>query len=259
LNDSLLVNIHFNNKHIKEVRDLYFFYRLRYHASKNGGSYAGFAMTVNEIKRTLKDIGIRGWVDRKNKRVVSYRSLVNNDLCSSAWVRMPICVLESEEAFRGFLLSSNEASLLISGFYKQENRRKVDRSRNKNIKCTGKSWVNKGGAYHDSDYYLTIKKKTQDCKNVFIGRIFNSTLVNLLGISEATIARWRKGGTNTYTLTHYTPYNIKKYRDLSFFHHTKKGYVTIDMVIETDIEVFGIKTYKIGRVRHAKAIVERFH
>lgn len=258
MNDSLLVNIHFNNKHIKEIRDLYFFYRLRYHAAKHGGSYAGYAMSINEVKRSLKSIGERGWVCRKTKRVISYRSLVNKELCNSSWVRMPSCVLESEESFRGFLLASVEAALLTSAFYKQENKRKLDRSRNKNIKCARKSWVNKGGTYHDSDFYLSVKKKTQDCKNVFVGRIFNSTIVNLLGISESSVTRWRKSSINSYKLTQYTPYTLKKYRDLSFFHHTKKGYVTIDMTIETNIETFGIKN-KYGRVRHAKAIVERLH
>jgi len=230
----MLSNIHLNNKNAKDVRGLYLFYRLRFYASAHGGSIKNFSFTKNERYNLLPKLLKKGWV--KNNRVVSYRGLCKVNDCLGLWVNLDISTLKDIQTFKGWLIATFEASSLRSANRRQLGKAKIYSQRDK---CFVKNdWYSCG----KNDEFNLTKKIGED---ILSGRVYNGSISNLTGLSTRSISRWRKFSENKYDLKKIRsnhPYYLDR-DETKFFRDKDLVFITLDLLIYTNIKVYNNKYY----------------
>lgn len=229
----LVVSLHFANKHISNnLPELYLFLKLRLYSSTRGGKYFGFKFTKNELYNILPKIEKLGWVRISDQSVVKYRKILNNcGLKSTYSFSIDEYSLASLRTFKGFMLAVNEQYFLKKGFSSL----KSGLSDN-SVRC--------------------VSKSNEDEVSGFSGRVFNSELSSIMGVSIPTISRWRKEssdcGFNEYSLKTYIKFSvslnkqtfptyIEKRFDIGRCHgmrSDKRSLVTKDLVITSSLNVF---------------------
>ena len=235
--NKLISNIYFNNKYIKNVKELYLFYRLRFYAHVNGGLFEGFKFSNHEYYKVLPNLVKFGWVNLESKKIQKYRDICKNLDAANAEFYMTYEMVESLEAFKGALLASCESYIIHS---KDKIKSKKDKKElSYNVKCRNNPM---------------LKTKELEYKGVtcLAGRAFNEEIARLTGLSVPTISRWRKHSAanefNFYRLAvvslskdYQSGLNFLRKRiksKSSFFSERFNSMVTKDLSIYTPIEVF---------------------
>lgn len=225
----MVANIHFNTTYSNKAKELYLYYRLRFHASSHGGSLSTFEFTKNEKYNLMPKLIKLGWANYK--KVNSYRKVCYENKCLGLWVTLESNILESLRSFKGWLLASLEASYLQSTWRRQNGKAKKlgrDKQYEKN------SWVDRGEIFN--------VKKTE---HSYEGMIFNKSLSKLNKISTKTISRWRKESENIYRL------EKKRCRDpfigdrvMELMYRNNFGYfITTNNIVNTNINIYYINNY----------------
>jgi hypothetical protein len=248
----IVSNISFNNKYIKNVKELYLFYRLRYHATLNGGSIKDFKFSNNEYYRVLPNLVNLGWVNLETQRVKKYRDICQEMDAKNAEFYMTPEMLQSLEAFKGALLATCESYIIHS---KDKIISKKDKEqRSYSVKCK-------------NNPLLKTKELEYNGLDCIAGRAFNIELSRLTGLSIPTITRWRRYSKgfefNFYRLTivslsmkYQSPLNFLRKRignGSSFYSEKYKSHITKDLSIYTPIEVFRNKV-----VSKRKVSIDKF-
>lgn len=168
------VNLQFVNKFLStNLPELYLLCKLRLHCMDNGGSFKKFSFSKNERYNILPNLEKLGWVNVESNRVVKYRNiLLSSKVDLGISFEIGNVHLQSIKRFKGFLLAINERYVL-------------DYKKNANYK-----------------HPLNVVNVSDDSH--LHGRVFNSDLSRIMGISVPTISRWRsesiQEGFNEYDL-----------------------------------------------------------
>jgi len=230
----MLVNIHFTNKNAKNIKRIFLFYRLRRYAASNGGSVLGFSFSKNEKYNILPNLINSGFI--KDNKVVSYRRLCNINGCTGIWSNLPDEYLLNLNKFKGWVIASTEASYLRSSYRRQSGKVSVYSKRDKTF--VKHDWYSCG----EIDFFNKTKKIGD---NIYSGRVYNKSISKMTSVSNRSISRWRKGSTNIYDIRKLScsyPYILG--RDVDKMYRTKDlSYITIDLLITSNIEVFTNKYY----------------
>lgn len=247
----IVSNVYFNNRYAKNVKELYLFYRLRYHASLNGGSIQGFKFSNNEQYRVLPNLVKFGWVNLETFKIRKYRDICKDIEAKNAEFYMTAEMLQSLEAFKGALLATCESYIIHS---KDKIASKKDKEiRSYLFKCR-------------NNPLMKTKELEYNGLDCLAGRAFNIELSRLTGLSIPTITRWRKFSKefefNFYrlaTVSFSTEYQSslnflrKRVKTGSSHYSTKyKSQVTKDLSIYTPIEIFRNKIISKNKVKNDK-------
>ena len=249
----IVSNISFNNKYLKNIKELYLFYRLRYHAALNGGSFLDFKFSNHEFYRVLPNLVKFGWVNAETKKIRKYRDLCQEIDAKNAEFYMTTEMLQSLEAFKGAMVATCESYVIHA---KDKIMSKKDKkTRGYVVKCQNNPMIKT----------KEIEYKGVDC---LAGRAFNIELSRLTGLSVPTITRWRRYSRefefNFYRLTtvslsikYQSPLNFLRKRistGSSFYSDKYKSQITKDLSIYTPIEVFRNKIVTKKKVAEGKLL-----
>ncbi len=245
---SILVNVHFNNQNCKRVHDLYLFYKLRAYSSDKGGSVKDFKFTQSEKYIILKRVIKNGWVSKRDKKVNSYRQILDEAGCQNVCTKMPVEYLRTVDLFRAFLLASCESYVLNN----RNHERKQERKNHKSITL----FSDRNRSVKEEVPQLSMTKVKEDDGRV-IGRVFRDDLMRLMGLGCATVSRWRslsrKEGLNTYSYRNVKLNNnvgklsFLNYRvgsNSQYYSKHNKCFIARDLTIGSNIEIFRNASYK---------------
>lgn len=181
-------NVHFNNQHVKNITELYLYYRLRKYASGHGGWYTGFKFTKNEKYKILPKLIKLGFVRKNSERVVKYRSLLNKYNCVSVFCDLTDEHIGSLKAFKGFLVASCESYILRKRCRMIEGDAYAIDRRSGNIE---KNYWDKATINNSEIYKIKKISFSEFGHPIYIGRAFNKELCKIMGIDRSTLSRWR--------------------------------------------------------------------
>lgn len=251
--NSIQSNISFNNKYAKNVVELYLFYRLRMYAALNGGYITGFVFTKTEKYDVLHKLEKMGWIS--NNKVNKYRDILNENNCERSTFNLTEYDLTSLDSFKAVLIASCEKYLI-------DKKHKVNEGKAYKYETTGFkkkiNWDKMGMA--DKKQFVQTKKIRLNDQDYVAGRAYNAELVRLMGLSNATITRWRKISNDmskneyhlrTIVLNSSTPkklqyMNQRLNTDSKFVSKKSKAFVTKDLIIASNIDVYN------GRYKNLK-------
>lgn len=243
--NSIQSNISFNNKYAKNVVELYLFYRLRMYASIRGGYIDGFQFSKTEKYDILPKIKKMGWII--DNKVCKYRNLLNNDSCATSTFNLTEYDLTSLDSFKAILIASCEKYLI-------DKKHKINEGKAYKYETTGfKKKINwdKMGMTDKKQFVQTKKIRLND-QDYVAGRAYNAELVRIMGLSNATITRWRKISNdmskNEYhlrtivlnsSLPNKLQYMSQRMNTNSKFVCKKtKSFATKDLIIASNIDVY---------------------
>jgi hypothetical protein len=203
----MLVNIHFNNKFVKNnLKELYLYYKLRNFATDCGGCFASFKFTNNEKYKVLPKLEELGWVNLKELRVNRYRKVVTSLNCRNRYANMDISNLSSITQFKSFLLASCEYSIVLK-----------------------KEYINKGKDVNNNAIYSNELAEYTGLSTATITR---------------WRAYVKKYGHNSY-LYKFTNSDIDKLMDNKAFYTDNSAILKKEVLItKTSLEIFNMKNYK---------------
>lgn len=251
--NKIVSNVYFNNKYAKNIKELYLFYRLRYHAHFSGGSFKDFKFSNHEQYRVLPNLVKFGWVDIENQKVRKYRDLCKSIEAENAEFYMTTDMLQSLEAFKGALIASCESYIIHAKDKIASKKTKVERSYL--TKCKNNPLLKT----------KELKYNNLDC---IAGRAFNVELRRLMGLSESSITRWRRHSKEfefnfyrlTYvsiSLTYQSKLNFLRKRigtGSSYYSDKFKSLVTKDLSIYTPISIFRNKIFTAKKIENSKKL-----
>jgi len=250
----IISNISFNNRYLKNIKELYLFYRLRYYSALNGGSFEGFKLSNHEQYRILPNLVSFGWIDLKTKRVRKYRDICKEVGVKNAEFYMNSDMLQSLDAFKGAMIATCESYIIHSKDKLMSKKDKKERSYL--VKCR-------------NNPLLKTKELQYNGLDCIAGRAFNVELSRLTGMSMPTITRWRKHSkefefnfyrlsTVSFSRTYQSSLNFLRKRinnGSSYYSEKYKSLITKDLSIYTPIEVFrnkivSKKKFSEGKKKH---------
>lgn len=177
-----------------------------------------------------------GWIIQKGKtfQIKSYRTLCSRTGSVGLWTNIEADSLTSIKNFKGFIVACAESSHLRSQYRRMKGQARIYDHRER--KADKLRWFDR-----EDNFFFNIFKKTD---NRLCGRVFNGTIKGLTGISTRTVSRWRKYSPNDYLLDKYlSDYHYIHGREDNQISREYRGYMTTDLLITSNIEVFSIKSY----------------
>lgn len=231
----MLISVDLIFKFGKRINVLYLYERLRYEAKSNGGYFDKTKLTKHEQYKLLPLLVGMGWVC--GNKITKYRNVLAQEVGTHNYTKIEYDNLKSLEAFRSFIIACTETYLLSWRYKVQQQTGKRFSWRDKEW---DRKWVYAGAAIGCEKFNV---EKFSDSN--FSGRLAESIIADVLGVSPKTIHNWRTTlKINKYNTKRRVNKNIYDI-DNSYFSKVIGRFITIDRVIVTNINIFNNKYHKI--------------
>lgn len=179
----------FNCSKKGRLQEAMLYYRLRLHAHNRGGYVTDFDFTKNERYNLLPRLIRYGWVadfsagKQKVLKLNSHRKKVCKNLNTHYNVEYSEKEVSNIKIFRAWVVSLAEEYSLTKNYKKQQ-------GKNKWYSHRDREWVEQqfNGELANKHKIAKLKKENHQ---ILSGRVSNSFVSNLLGVSERTVTSWR--------------------------------------------------------------------
>lgn len=184
----------------------YLYAKLRFFAKDRSGFIDRYDFTVREKYDKLPQLIKLRLVTPDGKRIVHHRRATKSGEWNITYSKVKDSDIESKDAFRGMLIALAEEKLIRHSIYKKKHEEalaKIDSGESRLDLDDVSDKFCRNLRLKDRRKLTELEKRTLESKSEYYGIKAQAVIANVLGISVATLKRWRKHSPNRYrTLYH---------------------------------------------------------
>ena len=190
---SILGNIEFLFKSSAKGRlaEAMLYYKLRLYGEGRGGYLDGYEFSKNERYNLLPRLERFGWVvsfrakkgEKKQYKLTSHRKVACKGLNTHYNIEYSAEEVSNMETFKAWIVSLAEEYSIIKNYKKQNDK-------NKWYSARDRQWIPEQVNGELLNKFKT-KKFNKENQEVLSGRVSNSLVGGLLGVSDRTVSSWR--------------------------------------------------------------------